>query len=84
MCLPVKKTSFSRGQSVEVSVKEDGFHGSYFKAKVVSQLDNGLYVIKYDTLVNDHNEPQFLTETVCPKELHPLPLVIFVRRFLVN
>ncbi|KAK4255597.1 hypothetical protein QN277_008577 [Acacia crassicarpa] len=81
---PVKKTIFLRDQGVEVSVKEDGFHGSYFEAKVVSQLDNGFYVVKYETLLDDYNESQFLTETVYPKELRPLPPVISVRRFSVN
>ncbi|KAI9086733.1 hypothetical protein K1719_031327 [Acacia pycnantha] len=35
---PVKKTIFNRGQGVEVSVKEDGFHGSYFEAKELRPL----------------------------------------------
>ncbi|KAI9125623.1 hypothetical protein K1719_003041 [Acacia pycnantha] len=81
---PVKKTSFSRGQGVEVSIKEDRFHGSYFEAKVVSQLDNGMYVVKYETLLDDHNESQFLTETDYPMELRPLPPVISVRRFSLS
>ncbi|XP_054814040.1 protein AGENET DOMAIN (AGD)-CONTAINING P1-like [Prosopis cineraria] len=80
---PIKKINFCRGQSVEISVKEDGFHGSYYEAKVVSQLDNGLYVVQYKTLLED-NEFQFLTETVYPKELRPLPPAIPVRRFSTN
>ncbi|XP_028790465.1 DUF724 domain-containing protein 3-like [Neltuma alba] len=80
---PIKKTSYGRGQGVEVSVKEEGFHGSYFEAKVVSYLDNGLYIVQYQTLLED-DESKFLTETVYPKELRPLPPAIPVRRFSVK
>ena len=81
---PVKKTIYHRDQSVEVLVKEDGFYGSYFEAKVVSHLDSiGLYVVKFDTLLEDQGT-QFLNETVYPKDLRPQPPQIPVKRFYVN
>ena len=80
---PIKKTTYQKDQRVEVSMKEDGLHGSYFEAKVVSQLDNGLYVVKYDTLLEDQGT-QFLNETVNPKDLRPQPPKISVKSFSVN
>ncbi|KAF7833923.1 DUF724 domain-containing protein 3-like [Senna tora] len=81
---PKTRMEFVRGQNVEVSVKQDGFMGSYFEAKVVSHLQNGIYVVEYKTLVEEHDHSQPLTETVYSKELRPLPPLISVPRFSTN
>lgn len=82
---PVKRKmiEFCRGQNVEVSVKEDGFVGSYYEARVVSHLENGLYVVQYKNLLED-DESQPLTETVYSKELRPLPPSIPISGFSTN
>ncbi|KAL2328060.1 hypothetical protein Fmac_021487 [Flemingia macrophylla] len=69
---PRKKVDFASGDKVEVCSNEEGFVGSYYAATVVSRLDNGLYVVRYDTLLED-DESQPLTETLFPKELRPAP-----------
>ncbi|KAK7405044.1 hypothetical protein VNO78_06203 [Psophocarpus tetragonolobus] len=69
---PRKRVDFARGDKVEVCSNEEGFIGSYYLATVVSRLDNGLYVVRYDTLLED-DESQPLTETLFPKELRPAP-----------
>ncbi|XP_014490464.1 DUF724 domain-containing protein 3 [Vigna radiata var. radiata] len=69
---PQKKVNFRNGDKVEVCSNEEGFLGSYYLATVVSCLDNGLYVVRYDTLLEDDGS-QPLTETIFPKELRPKP-----------
>jgi len=69
---PRKKVNFRPGDKVEVCSNEEGFFGSYYRATVVSALDTGLYVVRYDTLLED-DESQPLTATVFPKELRPKP-----------
>ncbi|XP_020236370.1 DUF724 domain-containing protein 6 [Cajanus cajan] len=69
---PRKKVDFLGGDKVEVCSNEDGFLGSYYAATVLSRLDNGLYVVRYDTLLQD-DESQPLSETLFPKELRPAP-----------
>jgi len=65
--------NFGLGDKVEVCSTEEGFLGSYYLATVVSRLDNnGLYVVRYDTLLED-NSSQPLTETLYPEELRPRP-----------
>ncbi|XP_027347817.1 DUF724 domain-containing protein 3 [Abrus precatorius] len=77
---PRKRVDFGRGDKVEVCSKEEGFIGSYYEATVVSHLDNGLYVVRYDTLLQD-DESQPLTETLFPKELRPSPPRVQVSHF---
>ncbi|BAT74029.1 hypothetical protein LR48_Vigan01g083000 [Vigna angularis] len=69
---PRKKVNFRPGDKVEVCSNEEGFFGSYYLATVVSALDNGLYVVRYDTLLED-DESKPLTLTVFPRELRPKP-----------
>ena len=69
---PRKKVNFRHGDKVEVCSNEEGFIGSYYLATVVSRLDNGLYVVRYDTLLEDDGS-QPLTETLFPNELRPKP-----------
>ncbi|CAJ1978804.1 unnamed protein product [Sphenostylis stenocarpa] len=69
---PRKKVNFRHGDKVEVCSNEEGFFGSYYLATVVSRLDNGLYVVRYDTLLEEDGS-QPLTETLFPKELRPKP-----------
>ncbi|KAL9297775.1 hypothetical protein ACSQ67_023671 [Phaseolus vulgaris] len=69
---PRKTVNFRHGDKVEVCINEEGFLGSYYLATVVSRLDNGLYIVRYDTLLED-DESQPLTETLFPKELRPKP-----------
>ncbi|KAG5047320.1 hypothetical protein JHK86_016726 [Glycine max] len=70
---PRKRVDFARDDKVEICGNEDGFLGSYYQATVVSRLDNGLYVVRYDTLLEDDASQQPLTETLFPKELRPQP-----------
>ncbi|KAK7264397.1 hypothetical protein RJT34_32006 [Clitoria ternatea] len=69
---PQKRIDFQRDDKVEVCSNEEGFIGSYYEATVVSHLDNGLYMVRYKTLLED-DESQPLTETLFPKELRPVP-----------
>ncbi|WVZ24360.1 hypothetical protein V8G54_002904 [Vigna mungo] len=55
---PRKKVNFRPGDKVEVSSNEEGFFG--------------LYVVRYDTLLED-DESKPLTLTVFPRELRPKP-----------
>lgn len=80
----VNNYNFSIGQDVEVSMEEEGFEGSYFAAKVVSINDNGLITVKYETLLEDNSENQFLSEDVKPHQLRPVPPEIPVSRFFGN
>ncbi|KAI4322770.1 hypothetical protein L6164_022435 [Bauhinia variegata] len=69
---PSKRIDFHRDDFVEVCSNEQGFQGSYYEARVISRVDNGLYVVEYkNVLENDESGP--LVETVYPKELRPLP-----------
>ncbi|KAI4333852.1 hypothetical protein L6164_018610 [Bauhinia variegata] len=80
---PSKKINFYRDDIVEVCSKEQGFEGSYYEARVISHLDNGLYVVEYKNLLeNDESGP--LVETVYPKELRPHPPKISARGYALN
>ncbi|KAJ7981577.1 Agenet domain containing protein [Quillaja saponaria] len=72
--LPLKKMEFERGDKVEVCSQEDGFLGSYYEARIISNLRNkrGLYVVQYKNLLED-DESGPLIETVYSKEIRPLP-----------
>ncbi|KAF5203056.1 agenet domain-containing protein [Thalictrum thalictroides] len=67
-----QKTKFKRGDSVEISIKEDGFHGSYFVADVISPLNDHEYIIEFKTLLND-DETKLLKDIVDVENVRPLP-----------
>jgi len=80
---PRKMINFGHGDKVEVCSTEEGFLGSYYLATVVSRLDNGLYVVRYDTLLED-NSSQPLTETLYPRELRPKPPRVTASSFALS
>ncbi|XP_054812199.1 protein AGENET DOMAIN (AGD)-CONTAINING P1-like [Prosopis cineraria] len=71
----VSVASFALGEVVEVVNKPPG---SYYEATVISRLANGSYVVEYHTKLNDDENYCFLTETVYPMDLRPLPSTIDV------
>ncbi|KAI3676624.1 hypothetical protein L1987_86236 [Smallanthus sonchifolius] len=78
--------AFTKGSIVEVSSDEPGFHGAWYVATLVNQL-NPLkasntktknpkqfgYLIQYDTLLKDDSLVEHLTEIVEPSFVRPLP-----------
>ncbi|KAL5697391.1 hypothetical protein ACHQM5_003937 [Ranunculus cassubicifolius] len=71
---------FKKGDSVEISIKEAGFLGSYFVAKVLSRIQDGVYLIEYKTLLNDA-ETHLLRDIVDGVNVRPLPPEIPVSEF---
>ncbi|CAK8574737.1 unnamed protein product [Lathyrus sativus] len=74
---PQKRVNYKIRDKVEVCSKEEGFVGSYFKATIVSCLQNDKFVVRYENLVLDDasedgaSEP--LEEIIYRRELRPLP-----------
>ncbi|PIA42222.1 hypothetical protein AQUCO_02100238v1 [Aquilegia coerulea] len=68
---------FKRGDSVEISIKEDGFYGSYYVANVLSHLNDHEYIIEYKTLLND-DATKLLKDIVDVENVRPLPPQISV------
>jgi len=69
---PMRRVDYKIGDKVEVCSREEGFFGSYYKATVVSCLQNGQYMVQYkNLLLDDKSGP--LVETVYPYELRPTP-----------
>ncbi|KAL2483424.1 Plant Tudor-like protein [Forsythia ovata] len=67
-----KKLKFQRGDQVEIASKEEGFVGSYYEARVVTELARKEYIVQYLTLVKDDmSEP--LREVVTADEVRPPP-----------
>ncbi|CAI8601191.1 unnamed protein product [Vicia faba] len=69
---PMRRVNYNVRDKVEVCSKEEGFVGSYFKATIVSCLQNEEYVVRYTNLLLD-DESGPLTERVHRRELRPLP-----------
>ncbi|KAK3008399.1 hypothetical protein RJ639_013929 [Escallonia herrerae] len=63
---------FRRGDEVEVSSKEDGFVGSYFPAKIISELMKKEYIVQYKTLLRE-DMSGLLREIVAADEVRPVP-----------
>lgn len=69
---PQRRVNYKIRDKVEVCSKEEGFVGSYFKATIVSCLQNEKFVVRYENLLlDDESEP--LTEIIYRRELRPLP-----------
>ncbi|AES70977.1 putative Agenet-like domain-containing protein [Medicago truncatula] len=69
---PMRIVNYRVGDLVEVCIKDEGFWGSYFEAKIVACLENGEYVVRYKNLLeNDESGP--LEETLLSKDLRPIP-----------
>lgn len=85
----VKNVEFNVGDKVEVASNDDGFLGSYYQATILSGLENGKYLVEYKNLLEDDedNEDEYvdpLKESICPKELRPLPPHIRVPEYQHN
>lgn len=63
---------FSEGSLVEVSSDEEGFEGAWFVATIVKLLDNGNYLIEYQTLRNN-DDTAFLQEETDRLHIRPRP-----------
>ncbi|KAL3382092.1 hypothetical protein AABB24_001922 [Solanum stoloniferum] len=63
---------FSEGSLVEVSSDEEGFEGVWFVATIVKLLDNGNYLIEYQTLRNN-DDTAFLQEETDRLHIQPRP-----------
>lgn len=73
MSSPIREVNFTVGQDVEIVSSEEGFVGSYYKATIVSCLDDGQYVVEYKNLREDDDSRKPLTETKPPNEIRPKP-----------
>ncbi|CAI8601192.1 unnamed protein product [Vicia faba] len=69
---PMKRVNYNVGDKVEVCSREEGFIGSYFKATIVSCLQNEKFMIRYENLLLD-DESGPLIEIINRRELRPLP-----------
>ncbi|KAG2320207.1 hypothetical protein Bca52824_013420 [Brassica carinata] len=69
---------FGEGELVEVRLKEDGYFGSFFEAKVLSKLPHGpFYEVEYRNLLENwpsrSENPQPLVEIIPADEIRPMP-----------
>ena len=65
---------FEPGSTVEVSLDETGFHGSFYLATIISPCRSGSFLVEYKTLVGNSSEgSEPLREVVSFAELRPLP-----------
>lgn len=69
---PMKRVDYNIGDKVEICSREQGFIGSYYKATIVSCLQNEKFMIRYENLLSE-DESGPLTETIHRRELRPLP-----------
>lgn len=69
-----KMAEFAEGELVEVCLKEDGYFGSFFEAKVLSKLHDGtFYEVEYKNLITEGENPQPLVETISADDIRPMP-----------
>ncbi|KAJ0986657.1 hypothetical protein J5N97_005013 [Dioscorea zingiberensis] len=65
---------FRTGDKVEVSIDEEGFHGSWYEARVARFMPKlARYTIDYETIVVDTEECRPLRETVPASNVRPRP-----------
>ncbi|CDP15931.1 unnamed protein product [Coffea canephora] len=64
--------SFQAGEEVEVMLKEEGFEGSYYAAKILSKEDASQYKVEYKTLLKEDDSGP-LEEVVGVHQLRPSP-----------
>ncbi|KAL5727033.1 hypothetical protein ACHQM5_000269 [Ranunculus cassubicifolius] len=65
--------AFNTGDSVEVSMKEEGFFGSYYPATILQQFENKKYLVQYHTLLEEEDQNHMLQEVVSAAEIRPSP-----------
>ncbi|KAF9590175.1 hypothetical protein IFM89_031830 [Coptis chinensis] len=75
---------FRKGDTVEVSIKEEGFHDSYYVATVLSSLEDDQYLVEFKTLLDDDDETKPCTDIVHGVNVRPLPPDITVSSFSLN
>ncbi|KAG4109884.1 hypothetical protein ERO13_D13G014750v2 [Gossypium hirsutum] len=65
---------FFEGDEVKVCSKEEGFFGSYYEPKIISQLNNNtLYRMKYKNIIEEEDQTWPLVEIVSTDEVRPMP-----------
>jgi hypothetical protein len=69
---PATKVNYKVGDKIEVCSKEEGFIGSYYEATIASCLENGKYVVRYKTILED-DKSDLLKETLFPKDIRTIP-----------
>nr|XP_043607996.1 protein AGENET DOMAIN (AGD)-CONTAINING P1-like [Erigeron canadensis] len=71
-----KTTPFEKGTCVEVRSHEEGYHGSWYTAKVVGPVDEeDKLMVQYDTLTTD-DQTKPLVEMAFILNIRPLPPII--------
>lgn len=68
---------------MEVCSKEDGFLGSYYKARLLGKVSKDKYLVEFLTLVSEEDEKLKLREVVDAAEVRPCPPAIKVAEFNV-
>ncbi|KAK6913651.1 Agenet-like domain [Dillenia turbinata] len=74
------EAKFSEGTLVEIRSDEEGFHGSYYGATIISFLGNDRFMVEYKTLLSD-DRSEFLKEAVDAQSIRPFPPKIHVEQF---
>ncbi|XP_026385169.1 DUF724 domain-containing protein 3-like [Papaver somniferum] len=64
---------FRHGDLVEVSSKEEGFLGSYFKARIIKQTEKDEFLVEYTKLHEEDDEKCLLREVVPRSEIRHMP-----------
>ncbi|XP_020251104.1 DUF724 domain-containing protein 3-like, partial [Asparagus officinalis] len=65
--------TFAAGEKVEVICQDEGFKGSLYEARIVSIPKSELYLIEYETLMDDTDPEKHLQETVSCVHVRPRP-----------
>ncbi|XP_030452074.1 protein AGENET DOMAIN (AGD)-CONTAINING P1 [Syzygium oleosum] len=63
---------FLPGQEVEIASKEEGFIGSYYKATIVTYIQNEFYLVQYRELLKE-DESGPLREVIRGEDIRPTP-----------
>ncbi|KAK2971327.1 hypothetical protein RJ640_013428 [Escallonia rubra] len=71
-CIDTVDEMFSEGTTIEVTIDEDGFQGSWFAATVIELLGNSKFLIEYKNLRNDE-DTELLKEVVDYSNIRPIP-----------
>lgn len=65
--------TFAAGDKVEVICQDEGFKGSLYEARIVSIPKSELYLIEYETLMDDTDPEKHLQEPVSCVHVRPRP-----------
>lgn len=67
---------FGGSDDVEVCLKEEGFQGSYYEAKVVQKVGRTKLLVEYKSLLSDYDGVRPLREIVEAADARPVPPAI--------